>query len=96
MPVGPRPAEKSAEAESIDRTYEALKRSFHGRVVTNCSPHSGAPWISVCCALFLAGAAYLAAMALAAIVVAPGLLIRALASGHVRKNEALATSGPYA
>jgi len=30
------------------------------------------------------------------IVVAPGLLIRALASGHVRKNEALATSGPYA
>jgi len=31
-----------------------------------------------------------------AAVVAPGLLIRALASGHVRKNEALATSGPYA
>jgi protein-S-isoprenylcysteine O-methyltransferase Ste14 len=30
------------------------------------------------------------------IVIAPGLLIRALASGHVRKNEALATSGPYA
>jgi protein-S-isoprenylcysteine O-methyltransferase Ste14 len=30
------------------------------------------------------------------IVVAPGLLVRALASGHVRKNEALATSGPYA
>src|SRR5205807_9468886 len=29
-------------------------------------------------------------------LVAPGLLIRALASGHVRKNEALATSGPYA
>jgi protein-S-isoprenylcysteine O-methyltransferase Ste14 len=25
-----------------------------------------------------------------------GLLIRALASGHVRKNETLATSGPYA
>jgi hypothetical protein len=25
-----------------------------------------------------------------------GVLIRALASGHVRKNEALATSGPYA
>jgi protein-S-isoprenylcysteine O-methyltransferase Ste14 len=35
-------------------------------------------------------------MALGAIVVAPGLLIRALASGHVRKNESLATSGPYA
>ena len=30
-----------------------------------------------------------------AIVVVPGLLIRALASGHVRKNESLATSGPY-
>ena len=29
-------------------------------------------------------------------MVVPGLLIRALASGHVRKNEALATSGPYA
>jgi protein-S-isoprenylcysteine O-methyltransferase Ste14 len=28
--------------------------------------------------------------------IVPGLLIRALASGHVRKNEALTTSGPYA
>jgi protein-S-isoprenylcysteine O-methyltransferase Ste14 len=28
--------------------------------------------------------------------VVPGLLIRALASGHVRKNETLATFGPYA
>jgi protein-S-isoprenylcysteine O-methyltransferase Ste14 len=35
-------------------------------------------------------------MALGAIVVVPGLVIRALASGHVRKNESLATSGPYA
>jgi protein-S-isoprenylcysteine O-methyltransferase Ste14 len=35
-------------------------------------------------------------MALGAVVVLPGLLIRALASGHVRKNEELATSGPYA
>jgi protein-S-isoprenylcysteine O-methyltransferase Ste14 len=35
-------------------------------------------------------------IALGAIGIAPGLLIRALASGHVRKNEALATSGPYA
>jgi protein-S-isoprenylcysteine O-methyltransferase Ste14 len=35
-------------------------------------------------------------LALSAAIVAPGLLIRALASGHVRKNEALATSGPYA
>jgi len=33
---------------------------------------------------------------LGAVVAVPGLLIRALASGHVRKNEALATSGPYA
>src|SRR5579871_5207010 len=30
------------------------------------------------------------------ILIVPGLLVRALASGHVRKNEALATSGPYA
>lgn len=30
------------------------------------------------------------------ILILPGLLIRALASGHVSKNEALATSGPYA
>ncbi len=29
-------------------------------------------------------------------VAAPGLALRALASGHVRKNEQLATSGPYA
>jgi protein-S-isoprenylcysteine O-methyltransferase Ste14 len=35
-------------------------------------------------------------LALGAIVVVPGLVIRALASGHVRKNESLATSGPYA
>ncbi len=35
-------------------------------------------------------------IAFGAIMILPGLLIRALASGHVRKNEALATSGPYA
>jgi len=35
-------------------------------------------------------------LALGAILIVPGLLIRALASGHVRKNEALATAGPYA
>lgn len=35
-------------------------------------------------------------LALGTVLIAPGLLIRALASGHVRKNEALATSGPYA
>jgi protein-S-isoprenylcysteine O-methyltransferase Ste14 len=35
-------------------------------------------------------------MAFSSILVVPGLLIRALASGHVRKNESLASSGPYA
>jgi protein-S-isoprenylcysteine O-methyltransferase Ste14 len=35
------------------------------------------------------------AIALGAILIVPGLLVRALASGHVCKNEALATSGPY-
>ena len=35
-------------------------------------------------------------LALGAILIVPGLMVRALASGHVRKNEALATSGPYA
>jgi protein-S-isoprenylcysteine O-methyltransferase Ste14 len=36
------------------------------------------------------------AVALGSILIVPGLVIRGLASGHVRKNEALATSGPYA
>src|SRR5579862_2750744 len=35
-------------------------------------------------------------LAFGAVLIVPGLLIRTLASGHVRKNEALATSGPYA
>jgi len=35
-------------------------------------------------------------MLVGAAVVIPGLWIRALASGHVQKNEQLATSGPYA
>jgi protein-S-isoprenylcysteine O-methyltransferase Ste14 len=35
-------------------------------------------------------------LAVGAVLIVPGILIRALASGHVRKNEALATSGPYA
>jgi protein-S-isoprenylcysteine O-methyltransferase Ste14 len=30
------------------------------------------------------------------VFIVPGLLIRALASGHVQKNERLATTGPYA
>jgi protein-S-isoprenylcysteine O-methyltransferase Ste14 len=36
------------------------------------------------------------AMALGACLVVLGLVVRGAASGHVRKNEALATSGPYA
>jgi protein-S-isoprenylcysteine O-methyltransferase Ste14 len=35
-------------------------------------------------------------IALGMIFILPGLLVRAIASGHVRKNETLATSGPYA
>jgi protein-S-isoprenylcysteine O-methyltransferase Ste14 len=35
-------------------------------------------------------------IAFGVVLIVPGLLIRALASGHVRKNEALAISGPYA
>ncbi|HTU35048.1 MAG TPA: isoprenylcysteine carboxylmethyltransferase family protein [Candidatus Acidoferrum sp.] len=35
-------------------------------------------------------------LALGEIFIVPGLLVRALASGHVKKNEALATTGPYA
>jgi protein-S-isoprenylcysteine O-methyltransferase Ste14 len=31
-----------------------------------------------------------------AIVTLPGILLRALASGHVKKNQELTTSGPYA
>ena len=35
-------------------------------------------------------------LGLGSLLILLGLLIRALASGHVRKNEALATTGPYA
>ncbi len=35
-------------------------------------------------------------LAIGLAIAVPGILLRALASGHVRKNEALATSGPYA
>jgi hypothetical protein len=66
-------------------------------VVTNRAAHSRAAGISVLCVLFLAGPAFLAfpdAGCDCGCVL--GLGIRALASGHVRKNESLATSGPYA
>jgi protein-S-isoprenylcysteine O-methyltransferase Ste14 len=35
-------------------------------------------------------------IALGTLIAIPGILLRALASGHVKKNEELATSGPYA
>ena len=35
-------------------------------------------------------------LALGAVVAAVGIFLRAVASGHVRKNEQLATTGPYA
>ena len=35
-------------------------------------------------------------IAIGALVALPGLLLRALASGHVQKNEQLTTTGPYA
>jgi protein-S-isoprenylcysteine O-methyltransferase Ste14 len=35
-------------------------------------------------------------LAVGTLVAIPGILLRALASGHVKKNEELTTSGPYA
>jgi protein-S-isoprenylcysteine O-methyltransferase Ste14 len=35
-------------------------------------------------------------MMIGSVLIVPGLTIRALASGHVQKNEQLTTSGPYA
>jgi protein-S-isoprenylcysteine O-methyltransferase Ste14 len=35
-------------------------------------------------------------MLIGSVLIIPGLVIRALASGHVQKNERLATTGPYA
>jgi protein-S-isoprenylcysteine O-methyltransferase Ste14 len=37
-----------------------------------------------------------ASLAAGTLVAIPGILLRALASGHVKKNEELTTSGPYA
>jgi protein-S-isoprenylcysteine O-methyltransferase Ste14 len=36
------------------------------------------------------------ALVLGVVLIIPGLIIRALASGHVTKNEQLTTTGPYA
>jgi protein-S-isoprenylcysteine O-methyltransferase Ste14 len=36
-----------------------------------------------------------ASMLIGSVLIIPGLAIRALASGHVRKNEQLTTTGPY-
>lgn len=38
----------------------------------------------------------LTSIVMGGMIVIPGLLLRALASGHVAKNEQLTTSGPYA
>ncbi len=38
----------------------------------------------------------LKSLLIGAALIIPGLLVRALASGHLQKNEQLATSGPYA
>ncbi len=35
-------------------------------------------------------------IAIGTLITIPGMLLRALASGHVKKNEELTTSGPYA
>lgn len=45
--------------------------------------------------LWLAQPAWRSAL-LGLLLIVPGLLIRTLASGHVQKNEQLATTGPYA
>jgi len=50
-----------------------------------------------CAALFLIFARPSAASLLVGVLVAlPGLALRAWAAGHLRKNDALATTGPYA
>jgi len=50
-----------------------------------------------CAALFLVLAQPTSGtLIVGAAVALPGLLLRAWASGHLRKNEALATTGPYA
>ena len=50
-----------------------------------------------CGALFLFFAKpTLELLLIGAVVALPGLTLRAWASGHLRKNESLATSGPYA
>jgi protein-S-isoprenylcysteine O-methyltransferase Ste14 len=51
----------------------------------------------LCAALFLFFAQPTArTLIVGAIVALPGLALRAWASGHLKKNEALATTGPYA
>ena len=51
----------------------------------------------LCAALFLFFAQPTAwTLIVGAIVAIPGLALRAWASGHLKKNEALATTGPYA
>jgi protein-S-isoprenylcysteine O-methyltransferase Ste14 len=55
------------------------------------------PLSFVCAALFLLFARPRPATLLAGVTISVfGLLLRAWAAGHIRKNSALATSGPYA
>jgi protein-S-isoprenylcysteine O-methyltransferase Ste14 len=50
-----------------------------------------------CAALFFVFAQpRLGTLIIGAVVALPGLALRAWASGHLRKNDALATAGPYA
>lgn len=50
-----------------------------------------------CAALFfILGRPRLSTLLIGGAVALPGLVLRAWATGHLRKNDALATSGPYA
>ena len=60
------------------------------------APHPCAPRIRICRALYLARQAELDLDRESAAIVAPGIWLRAIASGHVKKNTELTTTGPYA
>src|SRR6185369_17764024 len=73
--------------------------------VTDLKLKRGGTWMQrwrvplgfACAIIFLYFATPTVATLMAGAAVAlPGLLLRAWASGHLRKNEALATTGPYA
>ncbi len=76
--------------------------------MANASPQSGVSWGRVARRIrvplgFLFAAFYFwraqpngLSLAVGGAVAALGVFVRAMASGHVKKNEALATTGPYA